>query len=758
MVAPDINPTRRRLTVTGIVQGVGFRPFVYSLATDLALSGFVGNDTDGVFVEVEGSRETLDRFTSRLRSEAPPAARIATIESSDLAPSGDDSFRIVASRGATIGTALVSPDLRTCDDCLREVRDPENRRFRYPFINCTNCGPRFTITESTPYDRPNTTMAPFAMCEPCRAEYEDPADRRFHAQPNACPDCGPRVWLETASTTHADDPIGRTRDLINAGSVVAIKGLGGFHLACDASSDEAVALLRERKARVEKPFALMVADVATARRIAELSDAEVRLLESRERPIVLATARAGSGLSDLVAPGTTSFGVMLPYTPLHSLLLEPGEVWVMTSGNQAQEPIVTRNDEARTRLGDLADAFLMHDRDIHVPCDDSVTRVLNGIELPVRRSRGYTPYPVPLPFAVPPLLATGGELKATFCLASGHDGFMSQHIGDMENLETLDAFARAVEHFQDLFRIEPQLIAADLHPGYLSTRWAAREANGRPVIEVQHHHAHIASVMADNGLTEPVIGFSFDGTGYGTDGTVWGGEILVADYGTFNRVAHLAPVPLPGGDAAVLRPWRMALSHLWAAGIPWVPDLPPVAVTEPTERAVVRTQLERGLNSVDTSSMGRLFDAIASLSGVRHRVTYEAQAAIELEGVVNDTATGSYSFGLRTGPGPILVDPGPVVEAVVGDVRAGADPGTIAARFHRGVAGMMVAVANRVRERHGLATVGLSGGVFQNVTIATAARSRLEEAGFTVATHRLVPPNDGGLALGQAVIAARGMR
>ncbi|MEA2057121.1 MAG: carbamoyltransferase HypF [Actinomycetota bacterium] len=758
MVAPDNRPTRRRLTVTGIVQGVGFRPFVYSLATDLSLSGFVGNDTDGVFVEVEGSREALDRFTSRLRSEAPPAARIATIDSSDLAPSADDSFRIVASRGATIGTALVSPDLRTCDDCLRELRDPENRRFRYPFINCTNCGPRFTITESTPYDRPNTTMAPFAMCRPCRAEYEDPADRRFHAQPNACPDCGPRVWLETASTTHAGDPIGRTRDLINAGSVVAIKGLGGFHLACDASSDEAVELLRRRKGRVGKPFALMVADVATARRVAELSDAETRLLESRERPIVLATARAGSGISDLVAPGTTSFGVMLPYTPLHTVLLQPGEVWVMTSGNRAQEPIVTRNEDARTRLGELADAFLMHDRGIHVPCDDSVTRVLNGTELPVRRSRGYTPYPVPLPFAVPPLLATGGELKATFCLASGHDGFMSQHIGDMENLETLDAFARAVEHFQDLFRIEPQLIAADLHPGYLSTRWAKREANGRSVVEVQHHHAHIASVMADNGLTEPVIGFSFDGTGYGTDGTVWGGEILLADYTTSDRVAHLAPVPLPGGDAAVLRPWRMALSHLWAAGIPWAPDLPPVAVTEPTERAVVRTQLERGLNSVDTSSMGRLFDAIASLSGVRHHVTYEAQAAIELEALVNDTATGSYRFALRTAPGPTLIDPGPVVEAVVGDVRAGIDPGTIAARFHRGVAEMMVAVANQVRERHGLATVGLSGGVFQNVTIAGAARSRLEEAGFTVATHRLVPPNDGGLALGQAVIAARGMR
>ena len=754
MAATDESRVRRSLTVTGIVQGVGFRPFVSSLAADLELSGFVGNDTDGVFIEVEGPRAALDRFTTLLRSEAPPAARVAKIEPVDLAATGDDSFRIVASRGSAMGTALVSPDLRTCDDCLVELRDLRDRRYRYPFINCTNCGPRFTITISTPYDRPNTTMAPFTMCSACRAEYDDPADRRFHAQPNACPDCGPRVWLETGSAEGVGDPIERTRDLVAAGAVVAVKGIGGFHFACDASSDAAVTLLRDRKGRVGKPFALMAADITTAHLVADLGPAEVRLLESRERPIVLAPARSGAGIARSVAPGTDHLGVMLPYTPLHHLLLAPDETWVMTSGNRAQEPIVTRNEEARSRLGDLADAFLMHDRDIQVPCDDSVSRVAAGKELPLRRSRGYAPYPVPLPFPVPPLLATGGELKATFCLASGRDGFMSQHIGDMENLETLDAFTRAVEHFQELFRVEPQLIATDLHPGYLSARWAERVANGRPVVAVQHHHAHIASVMAENGLTEPVIGFSFDGTGYGTDGTVWGGEVLVADYGTSTRVAHLAPVPLPGGDAAVLRPYRMALSHLWAAGVPWTPNLPPVAAADPGERSVIQTQLERGVNTVDTSSMGRLFDAIASLAGVRHRVTYEAQAAIELEALVDEAATGCYRFDVPSATDPILVDAAPVVAAVASDVAAGADPGTIAARFHRGVIEMMAVVADTVRRRHGITTVGLSGGVFQNVTIANAARRRLEEAGFAVATHHLVPPNDGGLALGQAMIAA----
>jgi len=741
---------RVALRVTGVVQGVGFRPFVHGLATELGVAGHVGNDTHGVFIEIEGDAEALEEFRVRLERDAPPAARIETIVARDLAPTGEDAFRIVPSVGEPTGSALVSPDLATCDECLAELEDPADRRYRYPFINCTNCGPRFTITLATPYDRPGTTMAPFVMCERCRREYDDPADRRFHAQPNACPVCGPRVWIEDAAGELAGDPIDAARRLVREGLIVAVKGLGGFHLACDAFSDEAVALLRERKGRVDKPFAVMVRDVATARSIAVVGAEEEALLISVERPIVLLAKRPGSGLSDLVAPGNGYVGVMVAYTPLHRLLLDSGDVWIMTSGNRSQEPIAHRNDEARRRLADLADAFVMHDRDIHVPVDDSVVRILDGVELPVRRSRGYTPFPVPLPFEVAPILATGGELKATFCLTEGAHAFMSQHIGDMENLETLEAFTRAVEHLQGLFRIEPRVLATDLHPRYLSAGWAERVAGGRPLIRVQHHHAHIAAVMAEHGVEGPVIGFSFDGTGYGTDGTIWGGEVLLAGYDRFERVAHLGPVPLPGGDVTVRRPYRMALAHLWAAGMPWEPDLPPVATAPPGEARVVRAQLERGFNTVATSSMGRLFDAVAALAGVRQEVTYEAQAAIELEALVDETVDGAYAFGWDGE----IIDPAPVLRAVVADRRAGVPAGVIAARFHRGVAEVIVRVAAALRERFELGTVGLSGGVFQNVTLTTLVRRGLETAGFRVLVHRLVPPNDGGLALGQAMVAA----
>ncbi len=741
-------PTRRRLRVTGIVQGVGFRPFVYTLASDARLGGFVGNDTDGVFIEIEGDDETLDRFVADVERQAPPAARIQRIAAEAITPLGDTSFRIVASHHAATGTALVSPDLRTCDDCLAELDDPSDRRSGYPFINCTNCGPRFTITERTPYDRPDTTMAPFAMCNACLAEYEDPADRRFHAQPNACPNCGPVV----SSIPPAPDPINDARARIAAGEIVAIKGLGGFHLACDATSDRAVALLRERKGRADKPFAVMVADLSTAAAIVEIDADEARLLESRERPIVLLRRRGDTAIADLVAPGNGHIGVMLPYTPLHHLLLEAEDCWVMTSGNVSEEPIVTANDEALNRLDGLADAFVVHDRDIHVPCDDSVIRILDGAEYPIRRSRGYAPFPVPLPFDIAPILATGGELKATFCLAAGHDGFMSQHIGDMENLETLDAFTRAVDHFVDLFRIEPEAIATDQHPGYLSTKWADRSP--LPTVKVQHHHAHIASVMAEHGTTERVVGFAFDGTGYGTDATVWGGEVLIADYERFDRAGHLSPVLLPGGDAAVRHPGKMALSHLDSAGVPWSDDLPPVASLSGAERSLLATQLKRGINTVPTTSMGRLFDAVSALAGVRQTATYEAQAAIELEALVDLAEGGSYEFGFVEGDGPVVIDPGPVLTSVVDELRDDGAPGVIAARFHAAVAAMIVEMAERIRTRTGIATVGLSGGVFQNVTLTHAAADALGKKGFAVLVHRLVPPNDGGLALGQAVIAA----
>ena len=739
---------RRRLRVSGIVQGVGFRPFVHNLAADLGLAGFVGNDTDGVFIEVEGAEPDLDRFAVLLDTDVPPAARIRSIEATPIDAVGETSFRIVASHHATTGTALVSPDLRTCDDCLAELHDPADRRFRYPFINCTNCGPRFTITVRTPYDRPDTTMAPFEMCAACRAEYDDPDDRRFHAQPNACPECGPTV----SSNPPSGDPIGDARSRIAAGEIVAIKGLGGYHLACDATSDAAVERLRVRKGRVDKPFAVMVGNLETARALAVIEPGEERLLTSRERPIVLLRKRPGAGISALVAPGNGHLGIMLPYTPLHALLLDPGDVWVMTSGNRSEEPIAIGNEEAVDRLGSIADAFVTHDRDIHAPCDDSVVRVLDGDEYPIRRSRGYTPFPVSIPFNVPPILATGGELKATFCLASGRDGFMSQHIGDMENLETLDAFTAAVGHFTDLFRIEPGMIACDMHPGYLSTKWALRR--GLPVERIQHHHAHIASLMAEHGRTGRIIGFSFDGTGYGNDGTIWGGEILVAGYEGFDRVGHLAPVPLPGGDTAVRSPARMALVHLHAAGIPWDDDLPPVRALSGTERTLLATQIERTVNTVPTTSMGRLFDAVAALAGVCETATYEAQAAIELEALA-DTACGDpYRFTLRDDGHSMVIDPRPVLAAIVDDLRSGTARRTIAARFHIGVADAVVAAAENIRAATDLATVGLSGGVFQNVTLTRAARTRLHDAGFEVLVHRLVPPNDGGLALGQAVIAA----
>ncbi len=741
-------PVRRRLRVSGIVQGVGFRPFVHTLATGMGIAGFVGNDTDGVFIEVEGPEPDLARFATRLADEAPAAARVRDIEAVPVAAVGETAFRIVASHHAATGTALVSPDLRACDDCLAELSDPDDRRFRYPFINCTNCGPRFTITRRTPYDRPNTTMAPFAMCPACRAEYDDPADRRFHAQPNACPECGPTV----SSMPPADDPIGDTRNRIAAGEIVAIKGLGGYHLACDATSDPAVERLRLRKGRLSKPFAVMVADLETAQSLAAINASEERLLTSRERPIVLLRKRPDAGVSDLVAPGNGSLGIMLPYTPLHDILLEPGDVWVMTSGNRSEEPIAIDNGEAVERLGSIADSYLTHDRDIHVPCDDSVVRILDGDEYPIRRSRGYAPFPVPLPFDVPPILATGGELKATFCLTAGRDGFMSQHIGDMENLETLEAFTAAVDHFTDLFRIEPEMVACDMHPGYLSTKWAL--GRGLPVEQIQHHHAHVVSLMAEHGRTDRIIGFAFDGTGYGTDGTVWGGEILVADYEDFDRVGHLAPVPLPGGDAAVKSPARMALSHLRTAGIPWTDDLPPLHGIPDIERSLLERQIDQSINTVQTTSMGRLFDAASALAGVRQTATYEAQAAIEFEALVDAAEGDSYAFGLHIDGGRLIVDPGPALASIVDDVRSGTEPGTIAARFHRGVADLIVAAALNVRADTGLATVGLSGGVFQNVTVTQTAKVMLTDAGFEVLVHRLVPPNDGGLALGQAVIAA----
>ncbi|MFN8441202.1 MAG: carbamoyltransferase HypF [Caldilineaceae bacterium] len=784
---------RLRIEVQGVVQGVGFRPFVYSLATRFGLSGFVGNDSHGVFIEVEGEESALNDFQAALIENVPPLAHIEVLQSKTIPVQHSTGFEIVHSQDQRGERTLISPDLCICDDCLAELFDPNNRRYRYPFINCTNCGPRFTITRDIPYDRPLTTMAKFAMCPACRSEYENPLDRRFHAQPNACPVCGPQVELRIAAGAPlgrglriTDDVIQATQKLLVDGKIVAVKGIGGFHLACDATNDQAVQLLRQRKGRVDKPFALMVRDLASVRTFAEVNEKEAALLISRQRPIVLLRKRDDFALSHWIAPGNHYIGVMLPYTPLHYLLLDTGNeiadslpllpppsslILVMTSGNLSDEPIVKENDEALEKLAGLVDAILLHHRPIHVRCDDSVMRVLPEEShtqspchpvtfsschlLPIRRSRGYAPFPIKLPFTVPSILAVGGELKSTFCLTVDEHAFMSQHIGDMGNLETLEAFSESVTHFQSIFRTEPRLIACDLHPGYLSAKWAKENAQGVPVIEVQHHHAHIAALMAEHGLdgSTPVIGFSFDGTGYGTDGTIWGGEVLSADYCGFERVAHLKKIPLPGGDAAIKRPYRQALAHLWAAHVEWDERIPSVAASIDSERKVLLRQFESSFNTVATSSMGRLFDAVASLIGVRQTVTYEGQAAIEMEAIATTKSEAGYHFTIEAGT-PIIIDAAPVIRSIVEDVLQGMAAETISARFHYAVAALILQLAQQIRNQRKIETVALSGGVFQNVTLLSLATEFLQNDGFTVLTHHLVPPNDGGLALGQAVVAA----
>ncbi len=789
----------RRIHIVGIVQGVGFRPFVYGLAGRLGLNGWVRNTSAGVDIEVDGSAAALEGFVTALRDELPPLAQIDEMTAVSIPPNGFTKFEIIHSEAVEGAFQPISPDVSICDDCLRELFDPADRRYRYPFINCTNCGPRFTIIKDIPYDRPLTTMAPFAMCEACRAEYENPLDRRFHAQPVACPVCGPQVWLEDSEqlsvdseqltdyrlpiTDYREEAIQKARQLLAEGKILAVKGLGGFHLACDALSETAVTTLRQRKLRVDKPFALMMPDLETVEQHCFVNDAERDLLQSRERPIVILRRRPDSPIVPQVAPNQNTIGVMLPYTPLHYLLLEKlsivngqlsivncqSSILVMTSGNLSEEPIATGNDEARERLAQLADAFLMHDRDIHVRCDDSVMRIISNprlviskqstnqlpitnYQLPIRRSRGYAPFPVRLPWDAPPILATGSELKNTFCLVNGRYAFLSQHIGDMENYETLQSFEAGIDHFEKLFRVQPELIAYDLHPNYLASRYALARAEkeGITAVGVQHHHAHIAACMAEHGLTgeRKVIGVSFDGTGYGDDGAIWGGEFLVADYGGYERPYHLQYIPLPGGDKAIREPWRLALAWLRQAelGIRNEELGMEAAVID-----VVLHQIEKGINAPPTSSMGRFFDAAAALAGLRQTVNYEAQAAIEFEQLADPAETGAYSFILH--PSSFIISPIPLIRALVADQRAGVPIPAIAARFHNGVAAMVAEVCCLIRDERGLSEVVLSGGVWQNVTLLARTIQLLYQDGFTVYTHEKVPPNDGGLALGQTAIA-----
>jgi hydrogenase maturation protein HypF len=761
---------RRRFTVTGVVQGVGFRPFVHRIASELGLTGFVGNDSGAVFLEVQGERARVDEFGRRLRAEAPPLARIGSVTVTDLAADrvGDREFRIVASRTVAGEATPIPPDIAVCDECVRELFDPRDRRYRHPFVTCTNCGPRFTIIRELPYDRPATTMSGFAMCERCTAEYHDPADRRFHAQPIACPDCGPSLRFSSSApgVTGSDAALAAAQRALAAGAVVAVKGIGGYHLACAVDDGTAVGALRARKSRGAKPFAMLVRDLAVARRYAHIDADEAAVLSSPARPIVLLRRREGAPVADAVAPGSPLLGLMLPYSPIHHLLLArvPGtdqrvpDALVLTSANRSDEPICFTDDDAARLLGRrsaaLCDAVLDHDRPIHVPCDDSVVRVVDGRELPIRRSRGYAPLPVDLGRAGPAVLAVGGELKNTFCLTDGSRAYMSGHIGDMASWETLRAFERAVGQLTGI-RGEPARMAADLHPGYHTRGWAERQAGERPLDLIQHHHAHVVSLLAEHRrIGEPIIGVSFDGTGYGCDQTIWGGEILAlgTDSHRFVRAGHLLPVPLPGGDAAVRNPWRMALSQLWMAGIDWTPDLAPVAAATEDELRLTRSQLESGVGCVPCSSVGRLFDAVASLLGVRHRIDYEGQAAIELEALAESARHERIRPSL-----PLIVradgviDPTTMVQTLVAARYAGSRPALLAAAFHDAVADAVAKVVGHVAGEVRL--VGLTGGVFQNVLLLRACRARLRRNGFEVLTHHTVPPNDGGLALGQAAIS-----
>ncbi|GIF47994.1 hydrogenase maturation protein HypF [Asanoa ferruginea] len=757
---------RRRYDVTGVVQGVGFRPFVYATATALALTGRVSNTAAGVTVEVEGAPDALDTFGRRLRTDAPPLAVVEEIAESTVDVVGGTGFTIDSSGPAGRARTLASPDVATCADCRAELRDPADRRYRHPFITCTNCGPRFTIITALPYDRATTTMSGFPMCPACRAEYENPADRRFHAQPIACHDCGPRLQLVTGDAgrhawppVHGELALRTARDLLARGQILAVKGLGGYHLACDARNELAVATLRARKRRGGKPFAVMAADLTVARRIASLGPDEEALLAGAQRPIVLAPKR--EPLAGGVAPGNPDLGVLLPYTPLHELLFgldgdpQTTDVLVMTSGNVSGEPIVTDDSDALRRLAGIADAWLRHDRPIQVPCDDSVSRTVGGVALPVRRARGYAPLPVALPVEVPPMLAAGADLKNAVAVAEGRYAWLSPHIGDMDDLRTGSALSDVARHLQDLTGVRPERLVVDAHPGYRSTKWALDHADGRPVLSAQHHHAHIASVMGEHGLApgEQVIGIAFDGTGYGTDGAVWGGEVLVCDYKSADRFAHLGYVPLAGGDASVRRPYRMALAHLRHAGIGWVDDIPAVAACPQAERDVLAHQLDTSFGSVPTSSMGRLFDAVASLVGVRHTADYEAEAAIVLEGLARSCGRAPRRAYPMDVDGSV-VSPAELVRAVVADVRAGVPAAEIAAVFHVTIATLIADLAGLARDRTGLATVALGGGVFQNAVLLDAAERLLADRGFTVLRPRLLPPNDGGIALGQLLISA----
>jgi hydrogenase maturation protein HypF len=777
-------PTAYRILINGIVQGVGFRPFIYNLAIRHGLLGWVKNTSRGVQIEVSGPKPDLEDFLSSITSEAPPLSKIESINYEVIQPGDDEPFHIQHSQVIEGAFQPISADVSICDDCLQELFSADDFRYRYPFINCTNCGPRFTIIKDIPYDRPQTTMARFDLCPACEKEYTDPLNRRFHAQPVACPECGPEIWVEYSSQTETkkvtskDEALLLTQELFSEGKIGAIKGLGGFHLACDAENSTAVEKLRKRKNRPAKPLAVMMPDLDTIRKFCLLSTEEEDLLLSRQRPILLLNRKPGSTLPASIAPGQNTIGVMLPYTPLHYLLFSnqdeyphaPYSVLIMTSANFSGNPILTQNEQVQDLLGDIADFYLLHDRDIHIHCDDTVARVPESSTeslkhiYPIRRSRGYAPAPISSPLSGSSILAGGAELKNTFCLIKDQYAFLSQHIGDLKNYETLRAYQDSISHYESLFRIQPELLVYDLHPDYLSTRYILERAEEEnlPALPVQHHHAHIAACLADNSYQgkDPVIGISFDGIGYGDDGKIWGGEFLIADYRTYSRAGHLAYFPLPGGDLAVKEPWRTAVSLLDQAQIPLDPKLFPVAYAQSLPDSIpgtsilsiLESQLKTETNAPLTSSMGRLFDGVSSLLGICHQISYEGQAAIELEALADPNESGFYSLEISR---ELIFQPGAMITEILADLKMGYDIPTISARFHNTIAALALEMASRLKEIHELNQVALSGGVWQNMSLLRKSSKALSQAGFDVFIHNQVPANDGGLSLGQAVIGQR---
>lgn len=749
-----------KISVRGVVQGVGFRPFIYQLATKHKLHGWVCNTSEDVKIEVEGEAKNIEAFLKELPKLAPPLSHIESITTETGTPADYNAFEIRPSLPEPGKFQLISPDIATCDKCRYEIFDPFDRRYRYPFTNCTNCGPRFTIIDTLPYDRPLTTMREFEMCAECRAEYENPASRRFHAQPNACPDCGPKLTLTDAkgNPIESDNIILDTAQLLKHGKIVAVKGLGGFLLACDATNETAVNILRERKHRPAKPFAVMAASLVEARKHCELSKEEEALLSSPAAPIVLVRWKTDSTICQSVAPGLKYIGVMLPYTPLHHLLIrDTGRPLVMTSGNLSEEPIAKDNDEALRRLGSIADYFLLHNRGIYARYDDSVMLVEAGAPRFARRARGFAPYPIKLPYQSKQILGCGAEEKNTFCLTRENYAFISQHIGDMENMETLEHYVNTISLYKKLFRISPAIIAHDMHPEYLPTKYAKElaEKENLKLLPVQHHHAHIASCLADNGVTDKVIGVSLDGTGYGTDGRIWGGEFMIADLKGFERLAHLEYLPLPGGMLAIQKPWRIAAGYLLALGIAPDNDLPLMSYCATDELSIIRDQVNKNINAPLTSSMGRLFDAVSALIGIRGIIEYEAHAAIDLEicATAAPQETGGYPFSLTTESGMKIIRLKSLFEAIIKDIRDKTSRETIAARFHNTVISLILEVCRDISKYSGIKKVALSGGVFQNRLLLRKTVPLLESAGFEVYTHHQVPCNDGGISLGQVAVA-----